>query len=141
MKTKICFKCKIEKPLSDFYEHSQMGDGHLGKCKDCAKQDAALNRINNPRVREYDRERAKNPERKKANMENLRKRRREDPRKMRAYNNVKRTVRSGKILKLKCIVCGNEQVQGHHEDYDKPLDVIWLCQKHHDARHLELGWG
>jgi hypothetical protein len=37
---KICFKCNTEKPLSDYYKHKQMGDGHLGKCKECTKKDA-----------------------------------------------------------------------------------------------------
>ena len=37
MNNKICFICKAEKPLTDFYPHKAMLDGHLNKCKDCTK--------------------------------------------------------------------------------------------------------
>lgn len=36
-KSKNCFKCNIEKPLTDFYKHPETTDGRLGKCKECTK--------------------------------------------------------------------------------------------------------
>ena len=37
--TKVCFKCEIEQPITEFYKHARMEDGHLNKCKNCTKKD------------------------------------------------------------------------------------------------------
>jgi hypothetical protein len=33
--------------------------------------------------------------------------------------------------------CGDEDSQGHHFDYERPLDVIWVCDRHHDEIHFD----
>lgn len=47
---------------------------------------------------------------------------------------VRNAVRDGRLFKFPCF-CGEFKTQGHHEDYSKPLDVIWLCAKHHNQLH------
>lgn len=46
-------------------------------------------------------------------------------------------LRKGHISRGPCQVCGNPKVQAHHDDYSKPLEVIWLCKIHHAWVHKE----
>lgn len=60
----------------------------------------------------------------------------EDPRKRRAHAAVARAIKDGTLVKGPCEKCGiTETVSGHHDDYDKPLEVRWLCQEHHGDIH------
>lgn len=47
----------------------------------------------------------------------------------------KTAVRYGRITRQPCEVCGEPKTDGHHTDYDKPLEVVWLCRKHHAEVH------
>ena len=47
-------------------------------------------------------------------------------------------VKSGRLVRPRCCSeCGGKErtVDGHHEDYSKPLDVEWLCRGCHVQRH------
>lgn len=46
-----------------------------------------------------------------------------------------RAIQAGKLLKEKCEVCGEIEVEAHHDDYTDPFNVRWLCKKHHAAHH------
>ena len=134
---KKCFKCHVEKPLSDFYKHKQMADGHLNKCKDCARTDVAVNYQNN-RVQyaEYEKKRFARPERKEQRLETQRRRRANNPEKYRVHSRVHKAIRSGRLVPQPCEVCKTTiRVQAHHDDYSKPLDVRWLCFQHHREHH------
>lgn len=37
-----------------------------------------------------------------------------------------------------CSRCPNPKPHAHHEDYSKPLEVVWLCAECHRQRHIEL---
>ncbi len=44
-------------------------------------------------------------------------------------------IKSGKLIKQHCEVCNEIKVEAHHDDYSKPLDIRWLCSKHHAEHH------
>lgn len=152
---KQCFKCGAIKPISEFYKHKQMSDGHLNKCKECTKKDVGEHRAYNiDKIREYDRNRPNKSERVVKNRERIN----SDPEKKKNYNqlriewnkrnNIKRNAHSklaravlnGTVKReYFCSKCGSDnQVEAHHEDYKKPLEVVWLCSKCHHERHVEI---
>ena len=135
---KRCFVCHKIKPLSEFYKCEGMADGHYGKCKECYKKYATKYREENlERIREYDRTRGKTEKRKKhSNIINAR-RRKIVKGYQAAHNKVIRAVRKGILQRPKyCEYCGRiGRVEAHHEDYSKPLEVIWLCPICHRNYH------
>ena len=61
--------------------------------------------------------------------------------KHRAREELNRAVKCGRVNKSPCLGCKNPEVEGHHEDYSRPLDVIWLCKKCHTAMHRARATG
>ena len=151
MKTCIC--CKEHKDISEFYKHPDTADGHLGKCKSCCKEQAISNRIKNyERYRDYDKNKEITPEQKEKRAQYAKSKRgraahrlaclnynSKNPHKKKATVAVRVAVASGKLtMPDKCSSCGKSgKVHGHHDDYDLPLDVVWLCPTCHNQLHKE----
>lgn len=55
--------------------------------------------------------------------------------KLLARQRLKYAIENGKVERQPCSQCGEQNAEAHHEDYDKPLEVIWLCRKHHTEIH------
>lgn len=132
---KICFKCHKAKERTEFYGHPQMGDGLLGKCKECTKADALATRLAKiEHYRSYDRARASEPHRRaqaKRIGELWRKR---HPARKYAHTQLRRAILAGLVVKEPCRLCG-DKAEAHHPNYDSPLDVVWLCPAHHKQAH------
>jgi hypothetical protein len=135
---KTCFKCGAEKPLAEFYKHKRMADGHLNKCKECTKSDVHKHRHGKGRERvlTYDRERGS-----RMTADDLRAYRAKNPEKYAAHRAVTNAVKHGQLVRADaCEGCGSDfAVEGHHDDYSKPLEVRWLCAACHKQWHSRYG--
>jgi predicted nucleic acid-binding Zn ribbon protein len=59
--------------------------------------------------------------------------------KVKARNLVNYYLLAGRLERLPCMKCGStERVEAHHEDYNKPLDIVWLCPFHHRERENQI---
>jgi hypothetical protein len=58
-------------------------------------------------------------------------------RRRRAVFIVNREIGAGRLERGACEVCGEVDAHAHHEDYDLPMDVRWLCPQHHADVHAE----
>jgi hypothetical protein len=137
---KLCFKCQRTKPQEEFYRHSRMADGRLGKCKDCTKTDVRANRVaKRAYYSAYERTRHARPERRRKKREYERQHRRLYPDRERARAMVGRAIRTGKLTRQPCQVCGNPKTEAHHSDYSQPLKVKWLCFRcHREKEHGQI---
>ena len=139
---KICPECTKEKSLLEYYRHRQMKDQHLNKCKECIKKDVKTHRTENiEKVREYDRKRSTLPHRIERNKNTCKKFREDFPLKYKAHRIVNNAIRDGKLTKPEtCETCNRKgrQIEGHHDDYTKPLEVTWLCSACHKQLHRDL---
>ena len=136
MNTRICARCQQEKSISEFYEGIRIQYW----CKRC-KLEYQKEYIKRPKVRErfkeyrdeyYNRPEVK--ERIKAYVKECEKHP-EYKLKRFARNYLRYRVRQGVITKESCIMCGKEQSEAHHLDYNQPLIVIWLCSDCHRELH------
>ena len=61
----------------------------------------------------------------------------------RDHNLTEKAIARGLLVPKPCEVCGLEGrtddgrnlIHAHHDDYNKPLSVRWLCQRHHHEWH------
>jgi hypothetical protein len=139
---KTCFKCKRELEPTEFYRHPMMGDGLLGKCKDCTKTDVK-NRYRERLATDptyIEKERARGREkyaRLYAVGSNWQTPEAPESVKYHARSIVAAAIRKGQVGRpSQCSECGVfGMIQAHHLDYYKPFDVLWLCSTCHRRHH------
>ena len=150
--TKRCCRCREAKSPQGFPRKSAASDGLSSWCRAC-KAAWSHERFlrHKDRMRQLKRRwRGQNRERRnayeaawrashqesvKASRDRWNARRCRTDQKEIARRAVKLAVAAGELVRQPCEVCGAFPTDGHHPDYFKPLDVRWLCRKHHGAEH------
>lgn len=135
-----CSRCKSWLEPKYFYKDSRNPNGLKSQCKKCHTEC-------NIRTRDNDLKRDHNRDymRKKrdANKDEFRKKEKHAARlrlrcrKVKARYMLNYAVKKGDVIKPKlCNSCSkNKKLTAHHEDYNKPYDVIWLCYECHGLYH------
>jgi len=129
---KNCTSCGINKSREDFHKS---GESIKSQCKECCCLKKRIKYRDNAEhyraiQRKYDSLHKKPPGHGKEWVAN-------NKEKVNAKHMVFRSVKKGEIVKsLICAGCGeSKRLDGHHQDYSKPLDVVWLCRPCHMFTH------
>ena len=138
LNAKYCKKCGELKCLSLFYKNRRLADGKTVYCKACDKQMSKdYYRDNHSKVRQRLDKYKTTDEGRQTARKSYSRMWEKHKEKMLARNKARYALKTGKIEKCRCMYwilfdwncCGIMEM--HHDDYSKPLDVTWLCQKHH----------
>ena len=145
---KTCSTCGKEKEVTDYYPN-------YAKCKSCfyevvkkyrasergkeARRKEAINTRLSGKKQERQKRYEKTEKAKLADKRYEQKRYQSPEGKLRqaAKNAVKYAVKTGKLVKEPCFICGSEESVAHHSSYarDMRLVVTWLCTPHHNEIH------
>ena len=146
---KHCSRCDTTKPFSEFHANKRSADGLSSRCKPCAiAATKAYRKANKQHYVAYDKARSQRPDRvaarkayaktekgKLSKSLSMRKYVANHPDRHKATTIFSHQLRIGAIKPLPCQFCGSEKTEGHHPDYSRPLDVVWLCIPHHKQVH------
>ena len=120
----------LKRGRESYYRHQT----EIAKRRKEIRKSPEFKEKNRIRIREW---RRKNPEKSRRCVKNW-----QQKHKIRhaAHQRVHRAVEEGKLMRSEyCLQCGKKcKTEGHHEDYSKPLDVVWLCRLCHSSKIEKL---
>lgn len=126
METKKCYRCGIEKPLTDFHKHYKMPQGRRNICKECACREERARQFRLSQDPTY--------------YEKQRERGRDKYRRLYAEQHKKSTHNENKDASrdLKAIGVNLDGYEIHHWDYNQRKNVFLLSPRAHKRAHLLL---
>jgi len=138
---KTCKKCQI---VNTFDQRKEYCQRNFDKIREYGRKYDCLKRSGTPKHREknrkyYARNRDEVLQRRKKfyneNREEILRQQKGDVEKYKARYIFRNALKAGFIYKQPCSICGNPKSHGHHSDYSKPLNITWLCCRHHLGKY------
>ena len=147
----VCKKCSKLKSADSFGLSSKAKSGFRSTCRECEAA-AARHRYATDKEfrkkaiekatlyqragfqRDYSREyqdKHKTTPKRTNSTEVNRKHNAKYPEKFKARTALRSAMLRGDLVKAPCLICGKAESEAHHQDYSKPLEVMWFCKLHH----------
>lgn len=153
--TWTCSRCGVVKPIEQFPRH---GNGRRDRfCKSCHSARIRAKYAADPsyaeiyrraaresygdewrRARKDLRDRAYRAAQPSVGTRSTKAYKQRHPQRIAAHDAVRRALRSGRLIRETCQLCGIRRTHAHHHRGYAPehhLDVVWLCPAHHRAVH------
>lgn len=132
---KVCSTCKTEKSKLEFQTRNASKDGLTASCQICLKERDAK-RYEKEREQRLARQKEyfSTPEGKSAHKRATDRWKEKNKVRRAAHVILGNALKYKTIMRQPCWVCG-KKAEAHHPDYGRPLDVVWLCKKHHQEVH------
>lgn len=154
---RTCCRCGQSQPEFNFYRTGlSKNDGFSYACRSCSRlrvsngwkslpKEEKLRRARRPynveKKRENYQQRKIDPQKRQVDLESARRRKKNHPEKFKARKLAQDAVKNGTLVRpTVCDGCNLEKdrIEGHHPDYSKPLEVIWLCVSCHRKIHYGI---
>ena len=133
---RTCFRCKQTKLLEEFAISRKKSQGRDYICKICSSA-YRYEKLKRRGVKQIRSQVAK-----EGNRIAVAKFREKHPERIISAQIVARALKHGELVRPdKCSKCGKiGQVESHHPDYSKPLEVQWLCTACHGDTRIKRRW-
>lgn len=129
-----CVKCNIKKPITAFYDYSIRKRKKSGECKPCIRT-----RVNKSHRQAHRIAYFKSYEFKEKNKEKFQKYLSKHSNRHEVRMQTNNAIDKGLIVRAEnCENCGgSENIEAHHDNYNYPLNIRWLCKNCHASWHCE----